>query len=298
MRGHRAFSQYPVKVQPMIVPSISPTPADVATHYDDLDRWYRELWGEHVHHGLWHNGVRSVEEATRALIDYLAMRLNIQAGDVVCDIGCGYGGTCRVLARDYGAEVVGVTVSRAQWEYACRATRGHDNPRYMLGDFLVCGLDGAAFDAVFSIESSEHMADKRAFFWQAKRILRPGGRFGVYAWLACDAPGAWAVRHLLEPICREGRLPGMGTAGEYTDMMLNAGFIDIECEDVSDAVERTWHVIARRFARRLLWDRRAWQFLLRGPDTREFAKSVFRILAAYETHTMRYALITARKPGA
>lgn len=281
----------------MIVPTSDLTPVDVATHYDDLDQWYRELWGEHVHHGLWDTGARSVEDATRALIHHLADRMRITAGETVCDIGCGYGGTCRVLAREYEAEVCGVTVSRAQWDYARNATRGSDNPRYMLGDFMVCGLASESFDAAFSIESSEHMPDKPGFFHQCFRILRPGGRFGVYAWLACDEPGPWAVRHLLEPICREGRLSGLGTESEYMAMMAEAGFRDIDCEDVSAAVKRTWHVITRRFAGRLLWDRNAWRFLFCGPDTREFAKSVFRILAAYETHTMRYALFTARRPA-
>ena len=280
----------------MIVPSTAHSPTEVASHYDDLDRWYRAIWGEHVHHGLWNNGARSVEDATRALIHHLAQRLAIQADELVCDIGCGYGGTCRALAHEYGASVWGVTVSRAQWDYACRLSRGDDNPKYMLGDFLVSSVPTGEFDVAISIESSEHMPDKPEFFRKMSRILRPGGRLGVYAWLSCDDPKPWAVRHLLEPICEEGRLPGMGTEAEYCAMMAEAGFVDIQCEDVSGSVKRTWHVITRRFATRLLWDHKAWRFLMAGPETRVFAKSVFRILAAYETQNMRYVLFTARKP--
>ncbi len=47
----------------MIVPSELPSSTDVAEHYDELDWVYREIWGEHVHHGLWLTGVETPETA-------------------------------------------------------------------------------------------------------------------------------------------------------------------------------------------------------------------------------------------
>ena len=88
--------------------------ASVARHYDALDRFYREIWGEHVHHGLWTTGRESVEEATRALVDVVARWARARPGAVVADAGCGYGGTARILAGEHGCEVVGFTLSAAQ----------------------------------------------------------------------------------------------------------------------------------------------------------------------------------------
>ena len=76
-------------------------------------------------------------------------------------------------------------------------------------------LPSDAFDTVLSIESSEHMQDKPMFFAQAHRVLKTGGRMVVCAWLAVEDPTRVHRRHLLEPICREGRLPGMGTEADY-----------------------------------------------------------------------------------
>ena len=91
-------------------------------------------------------------------------------------------------------------------------------PTYVLSDFLTHEVGEGAFDAVdavVAIESTEHMASPEAFFARAAGLLRPGRRLVVCAWLSCEAPSPRAVRHLLEPIAREGRLAYLGTANEY-----------------------------------------------------------------------------------
>ncbi|HEY0370336.1 MAG TPA: class I SAM-dependent methyltransferase, partial [Chthoniobacterales bacterium] len=89
----------------------------VASHYDELDQFYREVWGEHVHHGLWLRGNESREEAVLNLVDLIAREAQIAPALRVCDIGCGYGATAGVLAAG-GAEVTGITISPAQFRYA------------------------------------------------------------------------------------------------------------------------------------------------------------------------------------
>ncbi|MCH7908038.1 MAG: class I SAM-dependent methyltransferase, partial [Candidatus Hydrogenedentes bacterium] len=108
----------------------------VADHYNELDRWYLAIWGEHVHHGLWLTGRETTEVATHKLVARLAERLSIGARTRICDIGCGYGGTARVLAREYGASVTGVTLSGAQYAYAVDAAAGDGDPQILLMDFM------------------------------------------------------------------------------------------------------------------------------------------------------------------
>jgi tocopherol O-methyltransferase len=157
---------------------------EVAAHYDDLDSFYREIWGEHVHHGLWHSDTATAEEATHHLITEVAAQAQVQPGDRICDVGCGYGGTARTLVREHGAEVTALTISEAQYRYALSLEPSSINPIYLLRDWLTNGLEPASFDSVIAIESSEHMADLKAFFAEAARVLKPGGRFVVCAWLS------------------------------------------------------------------------------------------------------------------
>lgn len=276
----------------MIVPNAPQSTAAVADHYDELDLIYRRVWGEHVHHGLWTTGRESPTQAVEALVDTVGDRLRLEPGQSAADIGCGYGGTARRLATTRGARVTGVTLSAEQAAYA--TAHPVDGVDIRVGDWLENDLADASVDAAWSIESSEHMVDKQAFFDQAHRVLAAGGRLVVCAWLAETGATGWKVRHLLEPICREGRLPSMGTREEYEAMARAAGFEVVGFEDVSRRVARTWTICARRLARALVTDRDIRRIALPARN-RVFALSFPRLIAAYRTGAMRYGIFTLEK---
>ncbi|MET3350458.1 UNVERIFIED_ORG: tocopherol O-methyltransferase [Arthrobacter sp. UYEF1] len=278
----------------MIVPDISQNAVAVADHYDELDPIYRRVWGEHVHHGLWATGRETSGEAVEALVDTVADRLRLMRGEACVDIGCGYGTTARRLAVTRGVRVTGFTLSAEQAHYA--AAHPVPDVDIQVRDWLANGLPDASADAAWAIESSEHMVDKPRFFAEAHRVLSPGGRFVVCAWLAESDASRWKVRHLLEPICREGRLPSMGTREEYEAMALAAGFAIIGYEDVSRRVARTWPICARRLVRVLLVDRETRRLALGGRN-RIFALSIPRLILAYRTGAMRYGIFTLSKAG-
>jgi tocopherol O-methyltransferase len=278
----------------VIRPRIAQAMPDVAAHYDDLDRFYREIWGEHVHHGYWATGRESPAEAAEALVSLLAARLDLEAGQEVVDIGCGYGATARSLARRHGVRVRGLTVSAAQAAHA--ASRREPGVEIGLRDWLDNGIAAASFDRAYAVESSEHMADKQRFFDEAYRTLRPGGRLVVCAWLAGSRPRAWEVRHLLEPICREGRLPGMGEEADYRRFAARAGFQVTDVEDLTPQVRRTWSICARRILAALPTRRGYLAFLLhRRQKNRVFLLTLPRLILAYRTGAMRYCLFICQK---
>ncbi|MDQ3118436.1 MAG: class I SAM-dependent methyltransferase, partial [Verrucomicrobiota bacterium] len=118
-------------------------------------------------------------------------RALITAGTLVCDIGCGYGATSRLLAGS-GADVTAMTISAAQFAVAQERHGTTANLRFILGDWLANELPSESFDAAIAIESSEHMPDKPLFFHQAGRVLRRDGRLAICAWLAAEKLGHWA----------------------------------------------------------------------------------------------------------
>ena len=278
----------------MIIPNVPQSAADVAGHYDELDAAYRTIWGEHVHHGYWRTGRESPEQAVEALIELVADRLDLAPGQEVVDIGCGYGASAAWLAAHHDVAVTGFTLSEAQWAIAAARPGRLD---FRLRDWLDNGLADARFDRAYAIESSEHMVDKARFFAEAARVLRPGGRLVVCAWLARTGAGRFAVRHLLEPICREGRLPSMGSREDYEALAAGAGFRPLGYDDISREVRRTWSICARRTVGRLFTDRDLRRLALASTTrNRSFLLSLPRLMLALRTGAMRYGLFVWEKP--
>jgi cyclopropane-fatty-acyl-phospholipid synthase len=121
----------------------------------------------------------SLEAAQLAKYRRILARLNAQPGQRVLEIGCGWGGFAEVAAREAGLQVVGITLSPAQLEYARQrmARAGlEEQVRLELCDYR--DLDGEQFDHIVSIEMFEAVGERwwPGYFATLKRMLAPGGR--------------------------------------------------------------------------------------------------------------------------
>jgi MPBQ/MSBQ methyltransferase len=127
-------------------------------------------------------------------------------GARVLDVGCGIGGSARILARDYGLDVLGISISPAQIARATALTPASEpHCRFAVMDALDLSLAAGSFDAVWSVEACPHMPDKQRYANELLRVLRPGGRLAVADWNRRDpADGAmtrlerWVMRQLLD----------------------------------------------------------------------------------------------------
>lgn len=280
----------------VIIPRRKIDLAQVVAHYDELDLFYREIWGEHVHHGLWRDGGETPEQAAIALVDHVAQLARISAGDSVCDIGSGYGAAARWLAHQRGARVTALTVTPKQHQFALSVDPGSDNPSYLLRDWQTNGLASASFDAAIAIESLSHMPDKRRALSETARVLKPAGRLVMCVWMANDQSGRWVSRHLLEPICRQGRLAGLATETDYRRLLEATGFEIDEYDDASRNVRKTWAICIARTIKAIGRDRKYRRFLLDSKvRNREFFLTMFRIFMAYAIGAMQYGIFTAHR---
>ncbi len=108
----------------------------------------------------------------------LARALDLRPGETVLEIGCGWGGFAEVAAREYGAQVTGLTISQAQHDYAvARMAKAGLSAQVeiRMQDYRdVAGV----FDKVASIEMFEAVGERYwpAYFQKIANVLRPGGR--------------------------------------------------------------------------------------------------------------------------
>ena len=133
-------------------------------HYDVSNRFYELVLGPSMTYtcALYPTGNATLEEAQHAKYDLVARKLDLQPGQRLLDVGCGWGGMVRHAAREYGVRALGVTLSREQAEWAQQKIKeeGLDHlaeVRHL--DYR--DVQETAFDAVSSIGLTEHIGVDR-----------------------------------------------------------------------------------------------------------------------------------------
>ncbi len=133
----------------------------------------------------------SIEEAQEAKKAHIAKKLLIEQGMKVMDIGCGWGGMSITLARDYGAKVVGVTLSKVQLEYARKradAAGVGDRVEFRLIDYRDVKEE---FDRIVVVGMLEHVGQPQypIFFRKLRENLKPDGVALVHTIGRSTGPG-------------------------------------------------------------------------------------------------------------
>ena len=121
-----------------------------------------------------------LEAAQRAKIDHVMRKLRVSPGDRLLDIGCGWGAAVMRAADAFGAQALGVTLSRPQRDEAERRIgERHLEERATVALRDYRDLGDAQFDRIVSIGMVEHVGRSRLpeYFNAAFRALRPGGLF-------------------------------------------------------------------------------------------------------------------------
>lgn len=277
------------------------TKSRIRFHYDLISPFYRLMWGRHIHHGLWDEADERFELPTGAaqvrLTETLADAVGVHSRDAVLDVGCGLGGSAIHLAKTRGCRVTGVTLSGVQRMYASLAARRHDVRRrvtFLHEDAERMVFDAGSFSVVWSIECTEHLFDKPAFFREVGRWLRPEGRLAICAWVAGEEPLSDEQQRTVENVCHGMFCPSLGTASDYESWFRDAGLAEIESRDWTARVAKTWDVCRDR-VRRTGTARLAPLF---GRDAKLFVSHIDTMIEAYASGAMRYVAFTAAKPTA
>ncbi len=150
-------------------------------HYDVSNRFYELILGPSMTYtcAVYPTDDATLEEAQFNKYDLVARKLDLQPGQRLLDVGCGWGGMVRHAAKEYGVKALGVTLSRAQATWAQEAIKkqGLDDlaeVRHL--DYRL--VEESGFDAVSSIGLTEHIGVRNypSYFGFVRDKLRPQGR--------------------------------------------------------------------------------------------------------------------------
>jgi tocopherol O-methyltransferase len=163
----------------------------------------------------------------------------------VLDVGCGLGGSSRHLARKFGASARGVTLSPVQVERATALTSasGLSNVSFQVADALALPFPDGSFDLVWSLESGEHMPDKRRFLAEMARVCAPGGRIILVTWCKREGALSEGEERLLRRICRAYFLPPWVPMADYMRLAQELGLAEAKRADWSLEVAPFWRAV-------------------------------------------------------
>ncbi|MER5207839.1 cyclopropane-fatty-acyl-phospholipid synthase family protein [Streptomyces sp. NPDC002825] len=229
----------------------------ISHHYDVGNDFYELVLGPSmVYSCAYWTEDGTLEDAQRDKLDLIARKLNLKAGDRLLDVGCGWGSMAIHAAREYGARVVGVTLSREQAAYARK--RIADEGLTDLIEIRVQDYRDVAdgpYDAISSIGMAEHVgaAKYREYADDLYALLKPGGRLLNHQISRRPEPDeeAYEVDAFIDAyVFPDGELAPMGRT---LTTLEDAGF---EVRDV-EAIREHYALTLRRWVANLEagWDR-------------------------------------------
>lgn len=265
---------------------------NVAHHYDLSGELYDLFLDEDRQYscGYFPREGMNIDEAQEAKKAHIAGKLLLEPGMRVLDIGCGWGGMGLTLARDHGAEVLGVTLSEEQHKIANQRARDEgldDLAKFELIDYRE--IEGQ-FDRIVSIGMFEHVGSPQynTYFDKVNDLLTEDGVALIHSIGRAKPPGVtspWITKYIFPG----GYVPSMS---EMTAAIEQSGLITTDLEvwrlHYAETLRHWYDRFVDRIdeARRLYDDKfcRMWRYYLKACELtfRLDKQVVFQVQLAHQ----------------
>jgi MPBQ/MSBQ methyltransferase len=234
----------------------------VANSYDEWtqDGILEFYWGEHIHLGHYGSPPQR-KDFLQAKSDFVHEMAKwggldkLPKGTTVLDVGCGIGGSSRILAKEYGFEVTGITISPQQVRRATELTPEDVTAKFQVDDALALSFPDNSFDVVWSIEAGPHMPDKAKYAQEMMRVLKPGGTLVVADWNQRDdrqKPLNFWEKPVMRQLLDQWSHPAFSSIEGFSEQIAETGLVEGEVvtadwtqETLPSWLESIWQGIVR-----------------------------------------------------
>jgi MPBQ/MSBQ methyltransferase len=210
----------------------------VANSYDEWteDGILEFYWGEHIHLGHYGSPPQR-KDFIAAKLDFVHEMVKwggldrLPRGTTLLDVGCGIGGSSRILAQDYGFSVTGITISPQQVKRAQELTPEGVDAKFFVDDAMQLSFPDASFDVVWSVEAGPHMPDKAVFAQELMRVLKPGGILVVADWNQRDdrqKPLNFWEKPVMKQLLDQWSHPAFSSIEGFSELLVETGLVEGE----------------------------------------------------------------------
>ena len=188
------------------------------THYDLGNDLFQLMLDSRMNYscGYWKDA-QTLEAAQLAKLDLICAKLLLKPGMRVLDIGCGFGGFSRYAAENYGVEVVGITISRQQYELASERCK-HLPIDIRFQDYRDLS---ERFDRIVSIGMFEHVGylNYRTYMQVINRCLTDTGLFLLHT-IGGNVSTTQTMPWISKYIFPNGMVPSISQIGKAAEKLL------------------------------------------------------------------------------
>lgn len=233
--------------------SRSAAEATAETYYDsdDADNFYEKVWGgEDIHIGIYDDPKISIHDASHKTVALMASQLRgVDRDTQVIDLGAGYGGSARYLAKTFGCKVTCLNVSERQNDRNRMLNRDQglgDNISVVHGSFEDIPGPDAGMDLVWSQDAFLHSGKRRKVLEEVSRILKPGGELIFTDPMQADdcPPG------VLQPVYDRLELDSIGSFAWYREQLADLGFDEVGCTPMVEHLRNHYDRVGQELAAR------------------------------------------------
>ncbi|MBT4762732.1 MAG: methyltransferase domain-containing protein [Bdellovibrionaceae bacterium] len=219
--------------------------ADITKNYydsSDADIFYHEIWGgEDIHIGIY-KSTDDIKVASRQTVEEMTKKIQITSKSHVLDLGSGYGGTARYLAKNYDCQVTAFNLSDVEnkrHQQKNKEQKFEKNIKVVQGNFEKLSFEPESFDIVWSQDAFLHTDKKQMVLKEVYRVLKTGGSFIFTDPMQSDD----CPENVLEPILERIHLKEMGSPQFYKEQCQNIGFSNVQYIDLSEQLPKHYQSV-------------------------------------------------------
>lgn len=196
-------------------------------HYELPARFFELCLGPHRKYSscFYETPTATLGEAEASALRITCEHADLQDGQAVLELGCGWGSLSLWMAQHYpNSSITAVSNSHSQKAFIDgeAALRGLKNLTVITADMNVFNID-RTFDRIVSVEMFEHMANWRALLTKAAGWLKTDGRMFIHVFSHVDQPYRFEVSDEADFIAQHfftgGVMPSHGLMRQYADIL-------------------------------------------------------------------------------
>jgi tocopherol O-methyltransferase len=220
----------------------------ITDYYDIYHKLYLDIWGNNdnlaLHVGYYDNNDSKLISHDASIIKmnkFIADKAKIKKSDLILDAGCSVGGSSLWFAKNYGARIIGISLSKKEISLAKKFAKQKSiqNVEFKVMDYHNTEFSSETFDTVLAIESVCYSYDKEKFLDECYRLLKKNGKIIITDYFKADDLVTNLQKKWIDKINRDYTvdLCSMTEFKKYLNKFLYSDLTDITSNVINSYIE-------------------------------------------------------------